>query len=232
MSNRTFFQKLWAKLSPAPQPKMIAAQLRKPSGIFAKRVGNNMNRSNQFLYELTIKQLDTQPGFQILEIGFGNGHFFDKIFAKAPNLKISGIDFSEAMLEEASQKNKVAIANGTLDLQLGSSDQMPFPDHTFDIIFCINVIYFWENPATHLQEIQRVLKPNGKLYLGIRPKKILEKLPFSQHGFQLLENAEWTQHLERAGFKLVATETQAEPPIQLSGATFAMEGMCMIAEKI
>jgi SAM-dependent methyltransferase len=232
MSNPTFFQKLWANLAPAPQPKTIAAQLRKPSGMFAKTVGNKMNASNESLYDLTINQLDIKPGFQILEIGFGNGKFFDKIFAKAPNLIISGIDFSEAMLQEARHNNEAAVKNGTLDLRLGSSEKMPFSDNTFDLIFCINVIYFWETPAVHLQEIHRVLKPNGKFYMGIRPKKILEKLPFAQHGFQLLETNEWTTILQENGFAFRAAPTQTEPNIQISGEIFEMQGMCMIAEKI
>ena len=40
---------------------------------------------------------------------------------------------------------------------------MLFPDASFDAVLCVNVVYFWENPAAHLREILRVLRPGGML---------------------------------------------------------------------
>ncbi|MDX1903954.1 MAG: class I SAM-dependent methyltransferase [Thermonemataceae bacterium] len=211
--------------------KFVANQLRKPSGIFAKKVGKKMNESNHFLYDLVLNNFELKHHYRILEIGFGNGYFFRNIFSKANNLKISGIEFSKAMLKEASKRNQKYLRNGKLDLYLGNSNQIPFEDSIFDLIFCVNVVYFWENLEEHFKEIYRVLKPKGKLYIGIRPKEILEKLPFAQYGFHLLETDEWVKVLQENGFTFLSYKIQSEPNMQINKEAFTMKGICMIAEK-
>jgi len=52
--------------------KTIAKQLRRPNGIFAGKVGNQMNKSNWFLYDFTITAMQLTDNQSILEIGFGN----------------------------------------------------------------------------------------------------------------------------------------------------------------
>ncbi len=63
--------------------KAYAGQLRKPKGIFALKVGNKMNELNSYLYDISIDKINPEDNEAILEIGFGNGKFFDKIFVKA-----------------------------------------------------------------------------------------------------------------------------------------------------
>lgn len=124
--------------------KIIAKQLRKPGGLLAGKVGNQMNKTNGFLYDFTVDSMQLKDSESVLEIGFGNGKFFDKLFSVANNLAISGLDFSSEMVKEAKANNPSATNSGKLDLRFGSSDHIPFADNSFDKVFCINVIYFWE----------------------------------------------------------------------------------------
>jgi ubiquinone/menaquinone biosynthesis C-methylase UbiE len=226
-----FLKKIFTRTQASPSPQLIAAQLRKPSGIFAKRVGERMNESNRLLYKLVLQHLEVQVGNQVLEIGFGNGKFFKDVLLKAEQLKLYGLDFSEQMAQEARKNNVDLIQRGELDIQMGSSEKLPYPSEMFDAVFCINVIYFWENPATHLQEIHRVLKPGGKFCIGVRPKSVLERLPFAEHGFQLRDTQEIEDLLQQNGFILRNTYQQIEPPVTMYGATYDMQGMCMVFEK-
>lgn len=226
-----FLKKLFIRLQPTPAPQLIAAQLRKPSGIFAKQVGERMNESNRLLYQLVLQHLDLKEGNQVLEIGFGNGKFFKDVLLKSEQLKLYGLDFSEQMVEEARKKNVDLIEQGVLDVQFGNSEKLPYNLEMFDAVFCINVIYFWESPATHLQEIHRVLKPGGKLYIGVRPKSVLEKLPFAEHGFHLRDTPEIEAILQQSGFRPLHTHQQTEPPVTMYGATYDMQGMCLVFEK-
>jgi len=132
--------------------KAMARQLRKPSGAMGNKIGEMMNKANAFLYDFAFDCMKIKPGEAILEIGFGNGNFFEKVFAKADGLQLSGIDFSETMVKGATKKNQSLITSGKLQLQHGSSDLLPFADNSFDTVFCINVVYFWDTPQTHLQE--------------------------------------------------------------------------------
>ena len=162
----------------------MAKQLHRPSGSVGHKVGEMMNKANEFLYDFTSSKMELADNQTILEIGFGNGKFFDKLFSKANNLKITGLDFSETMLKEAQKNNSKSIADERLILQLGSSNNLPFADNSFDKVFCINVLYFWDEPQKHLQEISRVLKPGGKFYATIRTKESMELMPFTKYGLQ------------------------------------------------
>ena len=212
--------------------KTIAAQLRKPSGLLAARVGNKMNRSNAFLYDFTIAAMQLADNESILEIGFGNGMFFDKLFSSAGNLTIAGLDFSPEMVKAATGNNVSTTNSGQLSLRLGSSDKIPFPDNSFDKIFCINVIYFWEHPADHLKEICRVLKPGGRLYTSIRTKESLLQLPFAQHGFTIYSQEEWIKILAANQLSFVYTQTtQNEPDAVFDKQMYSMQSWCIVAEK-
>ncbi len=195
------------------------------------RFGETMNEKNRFLYEFVFEVMNLQNNENILEIGFGNGKFFKELFEKCNELKVFGIDYSEKMVELAESFNETEIAAGKLQLKLAGSSNIPYPHNKFDKIFCNNVIYYWEDPSHHLQEIYRVLKPGGKFYTGIRSKESLSQLPFTKHEFILYETEEWEAVLTQNGFtkiKILQKKEQAEQdvfgPVQL-------ESICFIAQK-
>jgi ubiquinone/menaquinone biosynthesis C-methylase UbiE len=211
--------------------KMMAKQLRQPSGPVGHKVGEMMNKANEFLYDFTSATMELSDNQTILEIGFGNGRFFDKLFSKTNNLKISGLDFSETMFNEATKNNLSAIADGRLTLQLGSSDKLTFPDQHFDKVFCINVIYFWNEPQKHLQEISRVLKPGGKFYATIRTKESMELMPFTKYGFTKYTEEEWKLLVNKNPFNFLKTERINEPGVDFDNKSFEVQSLCLVAEK-
>lgn len=75
------------------------------------------------------------------------------------------------MVAMAIKNNQSLTRAGKLNLQLGSSDNLPFGNDSFDKVFCINVIYFWDQPEKHLSEVHRVLKPSGQFFAAIRSKE-------------------------------------------------------------
>ena len=48
-------------------------------------------------------------------------------------------------------------------------NRLPYEDNTFDLIFSINSFEHFEHPALAFNEIIRVLKPNGYLFLAFSP---------------------------------------------------------------
>lgn len=231
MTKPNLIQKLLSKFKQKVTPQLIAKQLRKPSGKMGRAVGNKMNESNGFLYDFIIEVMQIEPKNLILEIGFGNGKFFNKLFAKAKNIKISGIDYSEAMVKVAKKNNEFAIENEVLDLRFGDCEVLPFDDNSFDKVFCINVVYFWENPADNLFEIHRVLKPGGKFYTGIRHKDSMKNMPFTQYGFTMYDEESWKNHLTRNLFTFWDVKTIEEPQIEFNGEYFTPTSLCIVAQK-
>ncbi len=222
------FKKLFQRL----KFKAMARQLRKPDGVMGKKVGEMMNKANSFLYDFTLGEMTLQSGEQVLEIGFGNGLFFEKVMTQAHALSLFGIDYSSTMVKEAANRNAVAIQNGHLQLITGSSDALPWSDNSFDKIFCINVIYFWDEPLKHLQEIKRVLKPGGRFYATIRSKESMDLMPFTQYGFTKYSEQEWQNRLEEAGLRFVAAAKKDEPPVEFKGEFLQIYSLCLVAEKV
>ena len=210
---------------------MMAKQLRRPSGMMGGKVGSMMNKANEFLYDFTLGVMQPANNDAILEIGFGNGKFFDKIFSKAEGLKVTGLDFSETMFNAAKENNKEAVAKGKLALQFGSSDKLPFANNCFDKIFCINVIYFWDNPIEHLKEIYRVLKPGGKFYATVRTKESMLKMPFTKYGFSFYETETWKVLLNEAGLTFIEEKPVNEPVVEFEGNKVSVQSLCVVAEK-
>ena len=221
------FKKIFQKL----KFKMMAKQLRRPSGAAGRKVGEMMNKANEFLYDFTLNTMQPANNEAILEIGFGNGKFFDKLFLKANSLKITGLDFSETMFKEAQENNSKSIANGQLTLQSGSSDNLPFAGNSFDKVFCINVVYFWDAPQKHLQEISRVLKTGGKFYATIRTKESMQMMPFTKYGFIAYNEEEWKQLVNKNHFNFLKTERVDEPAVEFENKSFQVHSLCLIAEK-
>jgi len=211
--------------------KAMARQLRKPGGSFGNKVGLMMNKANEFLYDCTINTMQLTGDDKLLEIGFGNGKFFDKLFAAAPGLHVTGLDFSHTMVNAAKENNQLSVNEGRLVISQGSSDRMPFANNSFDKIFCINVIYFWDEPHLHLQEISRVLKPGGRFFATIRTKESMEQMPFTQYGFTKYNENEWKELVEQNRLSYYKGVEINEPEVAFEGKPFRVRSLCLVAEK-
>ena len=105
-----------------------------------------------------------KPDFNILDAGCGTGNYLRK-FAPLVN-KMTGIDFSEEMLNHAKRK---LPDNVNVELIQGSLlEPLSFDDNTFDMVLINQVLHHldgdydnYPNAQKFLLEVQRVLKPSG-----------------------------------------------------------------------
>ena len=231
MTQRSFLSILRSLLRPLANPRNIAKQLRHPKGKLGKIVAGNMNRSNEVLYDFTLDLMDLQPNQRILELGFGNGKFFEKIFKRAGNIRVTGVDFSELMVRSARNYNENFIDDGVLDILYSNMTALPFDANVFDKIYCINVVYFWDNPDEYLQEIFRVLKRGSLFYMTIRTPESLQALSYTQYNFNLYDGEGWKSILLRNHFVFEKAVPIKEPSIVISGKNMTFESLCLIARK-
>ncbi len=96
----------------------------------------------------------------------------------------------------------------------------------------MNVVYFWDDPAAHLREVRRVLKPGGTFTAVLRTRSSMEKLPFADYGFTKYEQADWEQVLRANGFTPTSTTVLREPEREFGGAHFTPESLVVVATPV
>lgn len=178
----------------------IAKQFRKPSGFWGKIVSGLMIKGNRPAYDVLLKDMEVQPGEKILEIGYGPGIGIH-LLATAVNCQIYGVDFSELMHKKASKRNKKVIASGNVKLLYGDFVETQINTDGFDKIFCLNVVYFWEDLIPPFVKIRSLLKDGGAFYFYMAKKEDLSKLKFTDDSiFNKYTIEEVTEALNTAGF--------------------------------
>lgn len=97
----------------------------------------------------------------ILDVATGTGDFAIAAMKLNPN-KVIGIDISEKMLEFGRVKLKNKKLENTIELLSGDSEKMIFDSNKFDAVTVGFGVRNFENLEKGLEEMLRVLKPDGK----------------------------------------------------------------------
>lgn len=112
--------------------------------------------------ERLLQYVNLKENQNYLEVGCGNGHIC-KHLARKYNLNVTGTDVDPEMIQFA-KKNIGDMPNIRL-LEMDAT-KMPFEDKEFDIILSFGVMHHIGNWEKALEEISRVLKPQGFLIFG------------------------------------------------------------------
>lgn len=142
---------------------------------------------------------------KILYVGIGPG---PEIVNFPPGLDIVAIDLSRNMMELA--RERAANYKGKFKLINMNVESLGFPDNSFDSVLTVCVFCTVENPVQGLEELRRVLKPDGKLFMF---EHVISKNPvyaLSLKWFSLFTTMLSGTHLDRdtvanigkAGFKI------------------------------
>ncbi|AZB02101.1 class I SAM-dependent methyltransferase [Chryseobacterium joostei] len=188
--------------------KILAQNLANPQGEKGIEIGEMMNATNIGMTLESIRTLLIEDNQHILEIGHGNAGHLKSLLSLAQDLKYTGVDISETMHNEAKKLNKEFQTQA--DFVLYEGKKLPFEDQTFDKIFTVNTVYFWENPVEFLNEIYRILKDNGTFVLTFGQRDFMEKLPFTAYDFTLYNNDEMEELVSQSHFKRMKTSEKEE----------------------
>lgn len=203
--------------------RLLAKQLRKPEGEFGQQLGNAMNVGNAAMNLHTLAALAADVNDTILEIGMGNGYFVKRILSQDPSIRYRGCDYSSDMVNDAKALNQEAVLSGRAEFVQADLTSMPFKTHSFTKVFTVNTIYFWEDIASSLKEIRRVLKPDGLFIVAFRPEENMRKFPVTEHGFNFFSKEKVEQLLLGNGFRDLATTHIYEPEEETFGTPLVKE---------
>jgi phosphatidylethanolamine/phosphatidyl-N-methylethanolamine N-methyltransferase len=109
-----------------------------------------------------VQALGLRPGDRVLEVGVGTGLSLP-LYPR--DVRITGIDVSREMLEKARRRvSRRRLANVEALLEM-DAERMSFPDASFDKIVAMYVVSVVERPDKLLEELHRVCRPHGEIYL-------------------------------------------------------------------
>jgi ubiquinone/menaquinone biosynthesis C-methylase UbiE len=108
--------------------------------------------------------LNVQPGSRILDVGCGAGKqcflFHNALHGQAD---ITGGDLNAELLAKARAEN-ARLGNPITITEVDFNQRFPFPDGQFDLLTCCFAIYYAADIPFTIREMQRVLKPGGRLF--------------------------------------------------------------------
>ncbi len=99
-------------------------------------------------------------GKRVLDAGCGGGR--NAIAMARCGADVVGVDLSETGLLDARKRARDIPA---LTFQQASLRDLPFESACFDMVWCAGVLQHTVDPASVLDELARVLKPGGRLYM-------------------------------------------------------------------
>ena len=180
--------------------KLIASQFKKPNGLFGIFTSNLMIKGNRSNYDTLIKDLNVKANDKILEIGYGPGIGINLIAEKCNSCIIHGIDFSKLMYRRATELNRKYIDDKRVKLLLGDFLTTNIDTNDYDKIFCLNVVYFWDDLQQPFEKIRSLLKKGGVFCFYMAHKDFLIKKKSPDEIFNKYSIEQITGALKQAGF--------------------------------
>ncbi len=110
---------------------------------------------------------------KILDAGTGTARIPIAIAQMRPTWELTCIDLSANMLKQAAENVSRAKVEKQIKLESIDAKAMPYPESSFDMVISNSIIHHLPDPLPFLQEVKRVLKPNGAIFLRdlLRPEK-------------------------------------------------------------
>ena len=160
------------------------------------------------MHTIEFKYLPKDPEQKILDAGCGDGRHLQ--VAQKWNFKnLSGIDLDEESLTKA--KNR--FNNNYPQLDVGSLENLPYPDNHFDISICSEVLEHVQNVDAALNNLYRTTRKGGICAISVPrfwPEKICwllsKEYPKTPGGhLRIFKAKKLKKAIEEKGFKIYRT---------------------------
>lgn len=137
-------------------PEKYDAWYRTPLGKISDGLEKNL------LFSMT----GVKEGERALDAGCGTGIYSIELAGRGA--RVTGLDNSGEMLSSA--RTKAAKTGYNINFIQADALRLPFPDKYFDLVLSVNMLCFLKEPEKALTEMSRVLRPGGRLIIGLLNK--------------------------------------------------------------
>lgn len=185
--------------------------------------GDDMEGHHSDITDQTIALMDLNTDDRVLDLGCGTGWASRRMARIVTAGEVTGIDVADEMLRRAEQ---ASLGMKNVRYVWGSAEKIPAEDNVFTKVLSVESFYYYADQGRALDELHRVMAPQGKLFILIN---LYKDNPYSLRWVGELKvpvharsEAEYLRLLERHGF---AAESRRIPdrtptPEQYSGKWF------------
>lgn len=103
---------------------------------------------------------------RILDAGCGFGTTATMLAKRFPESDVVGIDLSEPLLALAEQEAQAAGVGDRVRFERADVERIPYERDAFDVVLNVQMLHIVEHPMWMLNELERVLAPDGALFLA------------------------------------------------------------------
>ncbi|MFO7618232.1 MAG: methyltransferase domain-containing protein [Thermoplasmata archaeon] len=112
--------------------------------------------------KLAVDILELSPDYRVLDVGTGTGAIIPYIASKLGAGKVTGIDFSKAMVERANARIRKLGLSEKAEAVVGDVTALQYPDGHFDAALATFAFTSFPEPEKAMREVARVLKPGAR----------------------------------------------------------------------
>lgn len=158
-------------------------------------------RQEAFPAENILSLMGIEQGEVVADFGAGNGYFTLPI-AKATQEKVYAIDAESKMLDLLKERAKEEKIH-TIESVHAGVDDTPIPDSAVDKVLISRTIHHAPSVADALQEMKRILKSEGTLYIiEFYKDETIDGPPMEMR----ISPEEMTEALQKAGYSSTVTK--------------------------
>ena len=109
-----------------------------------------------------VGSVDLDTGTRVLDVACGTG-IVARLAAEIVGEKgrVVGLDLNQAMLDVARRLGH------SIEWRQGDAASLPFPDGSFDVVFCQAALMFFPDPTAAVGEMARVVDPKGTVAIQV-----------------------------------------------------------------
>jgi SAM-dependent methyltransferase len=150
-------------------------------------------RGRRRIIEVELARLGLRSDGIVLDAGCGSGRTLQEL---ARYGHVSGVELDP-------DAAAVAAARGPYDVHVGRLEELPWPNGTFDLITCLDVIEHTPDDVATLTELHRVTKPGGWLLVTVPAYEVLwSRHDEDNHHFRRYSRGPLRRAAARAGWQV------------------------------
>jgi len=162
--------------------------------------------------------LDVRPGQRVLEIGFGGGAALrSTLHTLQGNGQLCAVDLSPDMAVLAARRFRTEVEDRTLLVASADVAALPLESEVFDRAYALHSHMYWPSLLTGIREVHRVLRPGGRVLLGMDVVAGVRLIQWFGRGYQPAGPDRLAEVFQEAGFTDVS-------PFRLTAGVVAVLG--------